>query len=65
MIYPLNFGRPVSINVDLVDHPQLCTAADRMTILPHVVLLYLGERLTQMIPLAKIEHLWQVEEVAE
>jgi hypothetical protein len=62
MNYPLNFGKPVRISVDMVDHPELKTVADRMCIQQHVVLLYLGDRLAQMIPMDRIEHLWQEDE---
>ena len=65
MTHTLDFSLPSLIRVDLVGHPMLEFPAHRFEISDGVIMFYLAGRLVQLIPLAKIEHLWQVEEAAQ
>lgn len=72
MSFSHKFGRPVTVKVDLMGHPMLEFLAEGFLIESGVVLFFLGDsinngyiypgRLVQLIPLEKIEHMWQIEE---
>jgi hypothetical protein len=59
MNYCHKFGKPATIKIDMVDHPELVFAADRMLLHKYGVLFFLADRLMQLVPWDKVEHIWQ------
>ena len=62
MSFIQDFPRPTRIRIDFLNHPAFELTAHRFEISDGVIMFYLAGRLVQLIPLAKIEHLWQVAE---